>query len=90
MRSPSIYAYMGDDKAHRPAPLQPGTVVWVHPKGRFYVVEFDLPPRVPWYCTTGVPQDRRGVRECFYFRVTSEADPPRPMGWHLRRWNVST
>ena len=33
------------------APFMPGTVVWVHPQGRFYLADFPLPCGI--------------IRECF-------------------------
>lgn len=37
----TLYFNLHDKSEQRIRPM-PGTVVWIHPKGRFYVVEFDF------------------------------------------------
>lgn len=42
-RRPVTFSSSSEDNERWPAKVMEGTVVYIHPKGRFHVVEFQLP-----------------------------------------------
>lgn len=55
LRVPESFAALGEDRRKKARP-QAGRVTWIHPQGRYHVVEFALPGGTVRECFPGAPE----------------------------------